>query len=136
MCFLRTSVISVFSVDSASFSLFCRNICSLAFHCSAWARVSVMMTKSSAYRTRHPGINDVLYRAPRLFPGLAYICLVFPLLGNPLIHNVQVGIRQQWTDDTALWGSILIYGTFIHNPSFQHGLDDLQNAPILDAYMV
>ena len=58
--------------------------------------------------------------------------LILPLFGNPLIHDVQIGICQQWTDDAALWGAILVYGTFIHNPSFQHGLGDLQNAPVFD----
>ena len=43
---------TVKAVDNVSFILSCRNTCNLAFQFSAWARVSVAIMKSSAYRTR------------------------------------------------------------------------------------
>ena len=65
-------------------------------------------------------------------PGI----LSLPLFGHPLIHNVQIGIGQQWADNSSLWGSVLIHGTFIHNPSPQHCFDDLQYTPVLDADVI
>jgi len=61
---------------------------------------------------------------------------VFPLLGNPLVHYVQIGIGQQWADDSSLRGSKLVYGAFIHNPGLQHCLDNLQHPSVFDSDMV
>ena len=61
---------------------------------------------------------------------------MFPLLCDPLIHYVQIGIGQQRTDNSALWGSVLVYGAFIHDPGSQHSLDDLQHTPISDTDVV
>lgn len=93
MCFLRTSVISVFSVDNVSFNLLYKKVCSLAFHCLAWARVSVMMTKSSAYRTSHPGVSEVLYSAFRLFPGDAQSWVVL-LCSHCLVTHSSIMSKQ------------------------------------------
>ena len=62
--------------------------------------------------------------------------LIFPLFGNPFVHHIQIYVCQKWADKPALWCPVLVYLAFIHNPGFQHGLDNLQNPPVPHTHMI
>ena len=72
----------------------------------------------------------------RLVAVVRMHALVYPLFGDVFIQNVQIDVRQQRGQNSALRRTFFIDFAFAHNSCFEHGLDYQQHALVLDAHMI